>query len=174
MSSNGRVGGTIGGSFSISRNSGPRSESVGNMSAKDRIDAINAKRKEIEDRKKAEADALNALTSIEDTLVETKDVIKTSFNSLTPVQEMTNMLRRANLQLTQGRGAAGGGAGTFARAAMGDLSGRLEGGSLASFSRGSPNAFNEAQGRSATVRIHPDEAVIPLPNGQGCACHVPK
>jgi tape measure domain-containing protein len=166
MSSNGRVGGTIGGSFSIGASTGSRSRSVGTMSAKDRIDSIAAKRKEIEDRRKAEADALNALTSIEDTLVETKDVIKNSFNSLTPIQQMTDMLRRANRQLTQGRGAAGGGAGTLASAGMGDLSGRLEGSSMASFSRGSPNAFNEAQGRSATVRIHPDEAVIPLPNGR--------
>jgi len=34
------------------------------------------------------------------------------------------------------------------------------------FAKGSPNVFEEAQGRSAIVRIHPDEAVVPLPDGR--------
>jgi hypothetical protein len=174
MSSNGRVGGTIGGSFSISRNSGPRSGSVGSMSAKDRIDAINAKRKEIEDRKKAEADALNALTSIEDTLVETQDVIKTSFNSMTPVQEMTNMLRQRQPAADSGPGRCRRWCRYLRPCRMGDLSGRIEGDSISSFSRGSPQRLQRSPGPQRYCTYSPDEAVIPLPNGRAVTCHVPK
>lgn len=34
------------------------------------------------------------------------------------------------------------------------------------FATGSPNVFKEAEGRMTTVTIHPDEAVVPLPDGR--------
>ena len=36
----------------------------------------------------------------------------------------------------------------------------------AGFALGSPNVYNEAMGRSANVVVHPDEAIIPLPDGR--------
>lgn len=38
--------------------------------------------------------------------------------------------------------------------------------SFPGFAKGSPNVFSEASGRSALVSIHPDEAVVPLPDGR--------
>jgi tape measure domain-containing protein len=40
------------------------------------------------------------------------------------------------------------------------------GSGISGFSRGSPNVLDEAMGRSAVVRVHEDEAVVPLPDGR--------